>query len=131
MIFPVCPLLLSPPSHPFMLNPCPLSPVFPLPAPPAFAPLSPRSLFDQVGGKCYNCSKEDPTIKAGDILIKRKKTPYHFFCSKASRKLYRQQISIVQDERHAKYGAKAKHEEEKNAAKRKAISVDLLGSDSE
>lgn len=67
----------------------------------------------------------------GDIIIKRKKTPFHFACSRASRKAYVKQIIAVQNDRHAKYGAKAKEEEEKHASKRKAVAVDLLWSDSE
>ncbi|CAN0125554.1 unnamed protein product, partial [Laminaria digitata] len=56
---------------------------------------------NDVGGKCFNCRQHDHTVKEGDILIQRKKTPYHFACSRASRKLYLQQIAIVQNERHA------------------------------
>ena len=59
------------------------------------------------------------------------KTPLHFSCSKCSRKLFIAQVELVRDERHAKFGAKARGELEKSVAKRKGVPVDLLGSDSE
>ena len=57
--------------------------------------------------------------------------PLHFSCSGCSRKLLIDQIEQVQDERPAKFDAKARVELEKRAAKRKAVSVDLPGSDSD
>ena len=51
-------------------------------------------------------------------MIGQSKTPLHFTCSKSSKKLFIAQVEQVQNERHAKFGAKA-------------VSVDLLGSDSE
>ena len=56
--------------------------------------------------------------------------PLHSSGSKRSRKLLIDQVERVQDERHAKFGSKARVKLEKSAAKRKAVSVDLPGSDS-
>lgn len=76
-------------------------------------------LFLQVGKACAYCKEE---VKDSDALIDLCKTPLHFACSKASRKLFIAEVERIQDERHAKFGAKAKVEQEKNAAKRKAVS---------
>ena len=57
--------------------------------------------------------------------------PLHVLCYKPSTKLFIYQVKEVQDERHAIFGAKAQVELEKSAAKRKALSVGLLSSDSQ
>ena len=64
-------------------------------------------------------------------MIVQSKTPLHSTCSERSRKLFIAQVEQVQDERHAKFGAKARVELDKSAAKRKAVSVDLLGWEAE
>ena len=86
-----------------------------------------RLFLPQVGKSCIYCKIP---VNDGSVLIEQCTAPFHFHCARQSINQFPSKVETMQDERHAKFGTRAKLELEKTAAKRKAISVALLGTES-
>ena len=74
-----------------------------------------------------------PLNQGHNSLIQHSERLFHFAYATKSTKLFlgKADITLLRDERFAMSGAKLNREEEKNASKRKAVSVELPDSDSE
>lgn len=75
-----------------------------------------NNLLLQVSKVCAYCRKG---VKEGDIFVDPCMSLLQAACSKISGKIFAAQVEKLQDQRHARFGVKAKIEEQ-NAAKRKA-----------
>lgn len=86
----------------------------PFSAPPPFM----RCFRKQIGKECITCDEDDPTIKAGNILLSTADIGMvlHYKCAIKKRKDYTRVVFEAQDKRRAEYLAK----DAGNSAEKKA-----------